>query len=442
MRTDVVIPYYDAPERLASILLALGEQRDPSTGGALGELTIVVADDASNVPPDVSMSAHPTRVVRHDVVGYHAASARNVGVAAGDSPAVVLLDGDTVPDPWAVARLVAPIERGEADLTTGRRAHGDLDGLDPAEVAAWVAAPTAERRLPEPEWLREGLERTDRLRVGTSQVYQYVISAVMAVRRDLFEEVGGFDDRFDTYGGEDWELAYRCWNAGAAFLHVPDALAFHDGPDVEGRAPDPTAKTIESLRILDRVPASATRPGGIVHEVPDLDVELALLPGDPVANAIGLTSLLADPWGDLRVRLVGDEADRRLLLDHVHDPRVVRDVSPPPVAARADVALPRPVTVAHGALADLSAEVRDGRRAERRVALAAVDGRGPSEVVVRSRRLATARWRARTTAAGEAAAVAVAGSAGSGGDPVDGAWLGIEAVAASDLAGWLRAQNR
>ena len=437
MTTDVVIPYYDAPERLASILLALGAQRDPRTGGALRDLSIVVADDASNVPPDVSMSTHPARVVRHDVTGYHAATTRNVGVAAGTSPIVVLLDGDTVPDPWALARLVDPIERGEADLTTGRRAHGDLDGLGPAEVAAWVAAPTAERRLPEPAWLREGLERTDRLRVGTSQVYQYVISAVMAVRRDLFEEVGGFDDRFDTYGGEDWELAYRCWNAGAAFLHVPDALAFHDGPDVEGRAPDPTAKTIESLRILDRVPASATRPGGIVHEVPDLDVELALLAGDPVANAVGLTSLLADPRGDLRVRLTGADADRRLLLDHVHDPRVVRDPTPPPVAARAEVVLPRPVTIAPGALGRLAADVLDGRVAERRARLDPPDGADPVEVVVRSRRLATARWRSRAGTTGHAERHVELGAL-----VVDGAALGIEAVAASDLAGWLRRQNR
>ena len=37
----------------------------------------------------------------------------------------------------------------------------------------------------------------------------------MGLRRDLFAEVGGFDERFTSYGGEDWELAHRLWVAGA-----------------------------------------------------------------------------------------------------------------------------------------------------------------------------------------------------------------------------------
>ncbi|WP_420452880.1 glycosyltransferase [Ilumatobacter sp.] len=427
---DVVIPYFDAPERLASILLALDAQVDPATGRRPTGLAVIVADDASNVPPDVTGSDLPVRVVRHEVVGYHAAATRDLGVSASTAEVVVLLDGDTVPAPEAVARLVAPILHGGIDVTTGRRRHADLGGLAPDEVARFVADPAPERVLTEPEWLRTGLERTDRLRSPSAQVYQYVISAVMAVRREVFVEVGGFDHRFDTYGGEDWELASRLWNAGAEFEHVIDAVAFHDGPDIEGRLLDPTAKTIESLRIADLVPASATRRAGVVHEVPDLDVRVHLAPGEPVANAVCVISLLSSRPGDLRVGLVGAAEDRSLLLDHLHDPRVVDDRSGGEsirrLPARADVTVTAPVEFDALALHRLTERVRDGLEVEVR---ACVDD---AEVIARSRRLSSPRARARRGAA----------RAEVDHDPrvVGGVDHGIRAISAEGLASWMRSR--
>ena len=71
------------------------------------------------------------------------------------------------------------------------------------------------------------------------------ISAVLACGRRLFEELGGFDPRFVGYGGEDWEFAFRAFNAGAVLVHEPRAVAWHDGPDQGARAPDPEAKAVE-----------------------------------------------------------------------------------------------------------------------------------------------------------------------------------------------------
>ncbi len=109
-------------------------------------------------------------------------------------------------------------------LAVGRRRHADLSGDG--------------RELPEPAWLREAYAASRDLLDADGRSFRFVISAVMACRRELFEDLGGFDERFVGYGGEDWDLAYRAWNAGAVLVHEPAAVAWHDGPDWAGRPED------------------------------------------------------------------------------------------------------------------------------------------------------------------------------------------------------------
>ena len=378
---DVVIPYFDDVRLLEAILVALSRQHDHRGGGPLRDVRIVVADDASVVRPPARLLGGDVTTVRSELVGYHPSTARNLGARSLDGDVIVFLDGDTVPAPDYVSRLVEPVLSGTADLTTGRRRHGDLDGLSPVAIADFAGHPTPERLLPEPQWLARGQEWTDRLRSGTSDTYQYVISAVLTVRRESFESVGGFEERFDSYGGEDWEFAYRCWNDGWDLLHVPEAHAFHDGPDVEGRPDDHDVKTVESLRIVELVPASSTRLSGVVYEVPDLEIELTVAHGDLTSSAVAVHSLLSQRPGDLRLRLVGDADVVGRLSDLVHDPRLVPVELPAASSARCVVTVSGPAEFGVDALAELSADVADGRLAERRVQV------GDVEIVARSNRL-------------------------------------------------------
>jgi glycosyltransferase involved in cell wall biosynthesis len=45
-----------------------------------------------------------------------------------------------------------------------------------------------------------------------------------AVQRELFMEVGGFDDRADYGAFEDWALWIKCWKADAQIIKVPEAI--------------------------------------------------------------------------------------------------------------------------------------------------------------------------------------------------------------------------
>ncbi|HEX2029247.1 MAG TPA: glycosyltransferase family 2 protein [Nitriliruptorales bacterium] len=50
--------------------------------------------------------------------------------------------------------------------------------------------------------------------------------AGLAIRRQLWEELGGFEPLYFAYH-EDAELSWRCWQRGLRVLYVPDAVVVH-----------------------------------------------------------------------------------------------------------------------------------------------------------------------------------------------------------------------
>lgn len=56
----------------------------------------------------------------------------------------------------------------------------------------------------------------------------HVIGAFFLVRRSVFEELGGFDERFFVYL-EDLDFSYRAHQAGWKTVYLADAQAFHAG---------------------------------------------------------------------------------------------------------------------------------------------------------------------------------------------------------------------
>lgn len=349
---SVVVPHYELPHDLALVLTALELQDHP-----LHLLDVVVADDGSAQAPDPGERPYRVRVVAQADEGFRAAAARNLGAAASTGEVICFLDADTVPEPGYVSAVVRAVEAG-ADLVVGRRRHGDLASTSPDQLRRWLAsgdAGAAPREFEEPAWLLEAYERTDHLRTAGDDAYRFVISAVLSTTRALFERVGGFEESFTAYGGEDWELAHRCWLAGATFRHEPSAVAWHDGEDFAGRTDDDDARrsrNVEGLALARFVAGPATRgqPGGaLVWDHPDVVVVLEDATADPADVVACVASLLAGSDAGVWLR----EGRVAELLD---DPRV--HVGEPPRAVlgrcRYRVDLDRPVVLAGATLAELA----------------------------------------------------------------------------------------
>lgn len=288
-RVSVVIAHYEQPAQLARTWAALCRQ-------TVAPVEVVIADDGSAGAPVPPSGGPPVRVVTQPDRGFRAATARNLGARHTNGDVLVFLDADTVPEPGFVEALTRRVVRCPDVLAVGRRRHADLTGLPP-DVDPAVAP-----RLAEPAWLRDAYAASRDLLDADGRSFRFVISAVLACRRSLFDDLGGFDERFVGYGGEDWDLAYRAWNAGAVLVHERAAVAWHDGPDWAGRPRDRARQDLESARLAALVPEPATRGVALPGDLPDVvvDVEPGLSLSDTVRT---VHSLLAQSHRDLRVRL-------------------------------------------------------------------------------------------------------------------------------------------
>lgn len=271
----VVVPYYDDERRLGWVLKALAAQNFPEQ-----RLQVVVADDGSPHPPALPDLRYRCDLVRQEDRGFRAAAARNLGAAAVSGDLLVFLDADTIPAPGYLAAFATAYEQvGSSFFGVGTRRHADFDGCTGEQVEAWVrTCPPTQRLLDAPAWLAEGYARTAELTDADEEDFRLVISAVLAVDRGLFERAGGFDETITGYGGEDWDLAWRCWLLGARMRHVPGAVAWHDGPDAVARTGERSAsraaKDAEALALAARITLPSVRGVGLIWEQPDILVRV------------------------------------------------------------------------------------------------------------------------------------------------------------------------
>lgn len=195
LRIAVVVPTRDRPEHLARCLLALDRELLPDD-----ELLIV--DSASAGPVRISPPA-----LRLEVPG--ASLARNRGWRATSAPVVVFVDDDvTVSIGWRTA------------LTEAVR--------DVAFVCGRVAVPPSQLGIERPVAVTPDVPE-QLLDAGSAL---RGVSANLAVRREVLESIGGFDEQLGpgtwARAGEDLELMDRLLAAGHVGRYAPGVLAFHD----------------------------------------------------------------------------------------------------------------------------------------------------------------------------------------------------------------------
>lgn len=253
---SVVVPYYNNAAGLREVVAGVRAQDYP------GQVEVVVADDGSSVPPPELGCV----VVRQEDLGFRAAAARNLGAAAASGEVLTFFDGDTVPAPGYLRAAVPHVTANPRAVVVGSR----LTGPDRTE----------------PAWLTQAWERTGHLHRADETSWRFILSAALTCTRDFFGEFGGFDATMVGYGGEDWELGFRAWHAGAGLVHEPRAVATHDEPDWGHRSPDVGQKNAESLALAHRITHPSARPGGVIFEVADVAVAVPRFPEPGVTETV------------------------------------------------------------------------------------------------------------------------------------------------------------
>lgn len=192
------MPVRNAATTIGGQLRALAEQDAPPSW------ELVVADNGStDGTPELTRSLS-ARIpgFRLVVAGGPAgvSHARNVGAAHASGAVLVFCDADDEADPAWVSAI------GEA-----ARTHGIFGGaLD-------------RRRFTAPARRRPGLELSTGLSRPFPGYLPFASGANLAVRSDVFRDLGGFDESF-VGGGDDVDFCWRAQQAGYELGFAPRAV--------------------------------------------------------------------------------------------------------------------------------------------------------------------------------------------------------------------------
>jgi len=229
VRVDIVIVNWNTGPYLRECLSSV----EQATRMRFEVGQVVVVDNASSDGSldGIEESALPVRILRNSINrGFGAAS--NQGAAECSSDLLLFLNPDTRVFPDTLDRTVAFMadSANAAIGICGARMVND-DGSD--EFSCWRfptfwmwAAKITGLAYAFPRWIQ--LQRMTNEEVGGNGVVDQVIGAYNLVRRQLFEALNGFDERFFVYL-EDVDLAFRARQLGYSSYFLSDVPVYHVG---------------------------------------------------------------------------------------------------------------------------------------------------------------------------------------------------------------------
>lgn len=140
----------------------------------------------------------------------------NVGVEASTGEVLVFLNTDMRVEPEWLKELVAPIVSGEADCTSSMTLSWN------GQVVNFGGSAMNFHGI---GW-QVGMGDPDIDRYKQSSETLFACGGSMAIKREVYEDAGRFDEDFFAYY-EDVDLGFRLWVLGYRILYVPQSLAYH-----------------------------------------------------------------------------------------------------------------------------------------------------------------------------------------------------------------------
>ena len=263
---SVIVPTHNRLESLQKKLQALE--------GQSGDIEVVVVMDGCTDGTQRFLAEYNPPFPLQTVVtgdsygqGKGAAFARNRGVEAAKGEILLFSDDDVIPQAgWIQAHQ-------QAHLVPRAVVVGRL--LLPPQLRGCGAA-----ELP-----------------GPGVFWWNITGNNTSLSRALFEDVGGYDESFASYGGEDPDLGYRLMQIKAKLVYAPEALAIHEAWDYPPQALKKARQAGSAqMRVwLKHRKLSVAWALG-VHPVM-LALKMALLPSLKVFAGTRLDNELAYCWG-------------------------------------------------------------------------------------------------------------------------------------------------
>ena len=198
-------------------------------------LRVTIVDNGADLCPG---ALPPSVDVIHQPFNTGFGTAQNAGVRAGSAPFLLILNPDACMTSGALASGLAYLSahprvgavQGTVRNADGYdRSHGiqlrPIHLLGRALGLRWLKSFAAVRQLSRRvRLLRDHVARS----VESPVDVEWLAATALLIRREAFEDVAGFDERFFLYG-EDLDLSRRLVAAGWRLVALPCDWAFHLG---------------------------------------------------------------------------------------------------------------------------------------------------------------------------------------------------------------------
>jgi glycosyltransferase involved in cell wall biosynthesis len=204
---SVIVPVFEQWHFVPALMERLDRQVLPAS-----RFELLLVDNGSSRIPEVAWTAYSTRVLCCRKPGSYAA--RNHGASAARGDILAFTDADCLPSCEWLSKLQSCL-KGSDDLVVA----GGI-AIAPRNADAPAAAELYDILLgiPQALYVRRG----------------YGVTANLAVSKDMFDRLGGFDSW--RYSGGDAEFCRRAGRAGVELVYCAEALVEH-----------PARETLEEL---------------------------------------------------------------------------------------------------------------------------------------------------------------------------------------------------
>lgn len=256
----VVVPFRDRDtggKRLRNLLACLLALRDQSVPRDAYRVTVVESDDVPRWHSVIEPFADHY-LFAQKAGSFNKSWAVNAGAvnSPGEASVICILDADVLVDRDFIARNVA---RFRSPGTGGHLTYRNMLCLDEASTS-WAIRERVCRQAPEAE--------SGRLR---GFLLRRPPGCCLWVRTGTFLRVGGMDERYEGWGGEDNDFAYR-FDVAAPFdsyddvllhmTHPPASLLQDDGELVNAHIPALSWRPEEPIGQLGRFAPAIAATGG------------------------------------------------------------------------------------------------------------------------------------------------------------------------------------
>jgi GT2 family glycosyltransferase len=222
---SVCVVAWNAADDLSRCLPSLAAGADGKS------MQVVVVDNGSTDHTADVLAAHPEveAIVREHNDGL--TPGRNRALEAVRGRHVLMLDADTIPKPGSIAVMVDYLdEHPEVGLVGAKLLETDGSLQLSCRTISPPLLPFL-RRPPLSRWAEHrGIVNEHLMRDfdhETPRAVDWVLGACQCTRASLLGEIGLYDTRIFSHGGEDTDWCLRVWRTGHQVHYVPQAEVIH-----------------------------------------------------------------------------------------------------------------------------------------------------------------------------------------------------------------------